>query len=233
VHLLARPRNDPRQYDDLADQWWGGERSAFAALHWLAVARARLIPPAPPGGGLLLDLACGGGLLAPHVTGYRHLGVDLTASATRIARDHGVVVVQGDVLNVPVRDGCADVVVAGEIFEHVPDLPRAVAEAVRVLRPGGTVVIDTLANTRVCKLLMVTLAERFAVVPTGIHDSDLFVSPSRLRELFAEHGVDITLQGLRPRVVDGLAWVLRVRSDVRLTPTRSTSIVFQGVGVKR
>jgi len=32
-------RNDVRQYDDLADQWWA-DRGAFAMLHWIAAARA-------------------------------------------------------------------------------------------------------------------------------------------------------------------------------------------------
>src|SRR5437660_6845 len=41
----TRVRNDLRQYDDLADEWWrpGG---AFSMLHWLARARAALVPPA-------------------------------------------------------------------------------------------------------------------------------------------------------------------------------------------
>ena len=68
--------NDPAQYDDLADQWWDAS-GGFAALHWLATSRAEHIPPATPGE-VLVDLACGGGLMAPHAArlGYRHVGVD-------------------------------------------------------------------------------------------------------------------------------------------------------------
>jgi 2-polyprenyl-6-hydroxyphenyl methylase/3-demethylubiquinone-9 3-methyltransferase len=67
-------------YDDLREEWVrpGG---AFAGLHWLAAARAELVPPSPGTDAVLLDLACGGGLLAPGVTGYRHVGVDLVDSA--------------------------------------------------------------------------------------------------------------------------------------------------------
>ena len=76
--MLSMPRNDPRQYDDLAGEWWrpGG---GFELLHWLAAARAPLIPPAARPGAVLLDAGCGGGLLAPHLAGkgYRHVGVDL------------------------------------------------------------------------------------------------------------------------------------------------------------
>jgi len=44
--MTALRRNDPAQYDDLADQWWDAS-GGFAALHWLAASRAEHIPPAP------------------------------------------------------------------------------------------------------------------------------------------------------------------------------------------
>src|SRR5919107_1434055 len=95
-------RNDPAQYDELADQWWEAS-GGFAMLHWLAAARAGHIPPAASPGALLVDLACGGGLMAPHVArlGYRHVGVDLGLTGLGVARRHGVTVVGGSVLAVP------------------------------------------------------------------------------------------------------------------------------------
>jgi 2-polyprenyl-6-hydroxyphenyl methylase/3-demethylubiquinone-9 3-methyltransferase len=228
----VRAPNDPEQYDDLAAEWWR-PRGAFASLHWVAVARARLVPAPQGPEPLLLDLACGGGLLAPHLRGYRHVGVDIGEMSTRIAREHGVTTVRGDVLRLPLRDACAEVVVAGEILEHVRDLPGAVAEAVRVLKPGGTLVVDTLADTWVCRLVLVTLAERLPFVPKGIHDPALFVDPRRLQELCRAQGVELALNGLRPRVRDLLAWVVHLRRDVRMVPMRWTGAVFQGVGVKR
>ena len=146
--LPVRPRNDPRQYDDLAAEWWM-PRGEFAMLNWISAARVRHIPPARGPSALLLDVACGGGLLAPHLSGlgYTHVGVDLSASALAQANDHGVTGVRGDVTRLPFRDETFDVVVAGEILEHVTDLPAVVAEVCRVLRVGGTLVIDTIANT--------------------------------------------------------------------------------------
>ena len=121
----ARVLNDPRQYDGLVDEWWQ-PNGRFAMLHWLAESRARLLPPAQPGA-MLIDVACGGGLLAEHVarTPYRHVGVDIGLPGLRVARAHGVDVTAGDARQLPFPDGCADVVVAGEVFEHVPDLPRS------------------------------------------------------------------------------------------------------------
>ena len=229
VPVLTRPRNDPGQYDDLAAEWWR-ERGAFEPLHWLAKARGALIPP---GTGTLLDVACGGGLLAPHVYGYRHVGVDIGESATRIARQHGVTTVRGDVLRLPVRDVSVDVVVAGEIFEHVRDLDGMVAEIARVLKPGGTLVCDTLSDSRLSKFLMVTIAERLPFVPAGIHDPDLFVSPRRLQEICGRNGIALKVRGLRPSISDAVAWQVHAKDEVRMLPTRSTAIVYQGVGVKR
>lgn len=230
-----RPRNDPAQYDDLAGEWWR-PRGAFAMLHWIAAARSALVPPAERRGAVLLDVACGGGLLAPHVDhlGYAHVGVDLSPAATRIAREHGLAaVVRGDVNRLPFADGSADVVVAGEILEHVPDLDRAVAECCRVLRPGGTLVLDTVAATWLARLLVVTVAERVpGAAPRHIHDPALFVDRRALVRECTRHGVRLRMNGLRPSIVALVAWLVRRRREVAMVPTRSTAVLFQGVGVK-
>lgn len=230
----SRPRNDPAQYDDLAGAWWD-RRGAFAMLHWLASARAALVPPAAREGELLVDLGCGGGLLAPHARrlGYRHVGVDLTASALAVATDRGVTGVRADVVAVPLRPSSAAVVCAGEILEHVADPDAVVAEACRVLAPGGLLVLDTIAATRLAVLLAVEVAERVpGAAPAGIHDPALFVDRRRLVAACRRHGVEVRLRGLRPRVGDLALWAAGRREDVRMVPTRPTAVLFQGWGRK-
>jgi len=228
---LLRPRNDPAQYDDLVGHWWD-PRGSFAMLHWIAEARARLIPPAGEGS-LLIDLACGGGLLAPHVRGYRHVGLDLSPTALPVARSRGVVPVRGDVLHLPFADAVADVVVAGEVLEHVSEPLVLVAEACRVLRPGGTLVIDTIAATRRGRFLAVTVGERIpAGPPRRLHDPALFIDRRALVEQAARCGVHLVLSGLRVGVLDYLAWLAGRRSTVRMLATRSTAGIFQAYGVK-
>ncbi len=228
-----RSPNDPGQYDDLVEEWWR-PRGAFAALHWLATERGRLVPPAPRPGAVLLDVGCGGGLLAPHLAGrgYRHVGVDLGAAACRVSRTHGVEPLQADAARLPLRDASVDVVVAGEILEHVPDLDAVVAEIGRVLRPGGLLVLDTLADTRRCRFLLVTVGERLPFVPRGIHDPVLFVDPARLRRLAADAGITLELWGLQPHLLDGVRWLLRRRDDVRFRRVRDLGAVFAGRGVR-
>lgn len=204
------PRNDLRQYDDLAEEWWRPD-GAFAMLHWLADARAALIPPATRTGAILVDLGCGAGLLAPRVAGkgYRHVGVDLVRSALRQAAAHGVSPINADAGAVPLADHCADVVAAGELLEHVPDWPRVVAEAGRLLRPGGTLVLDTLNATTLSRLLAVRVAELFPGVPRGIHDPRLFVDSRALVQECDRHGIRLRIRGVRPAGWGTARWLVR------------------------
>lgn len=225
-----RPRNDLRQYDDLVGEWWRPE-GAFAALHWLAASRRRLVPsPAGPGE-ILVDLGCGGGLSYDPASAYVHVGVDLVSSALVHAREHGVTAVRADVAVLPIATAAASVVVAGEILEHVERVDDVVAEICRVLRPGGTVVIDTINDSRFAEVALVRIAERLpGGPPPHIHDPRLFVDAARLRRLFAAHGVDLAVWGLRPSVVDYARFLIDRRRPVRMLRTRSTAGVYQGVG---
>jgi 2-polyprenyl-6-hydroxyphenyl methylase/3-demethylubiquinone-9 3-methyltransferase len=230
----VRPRNDVAQYEDLHEEWWK-PRGAFAMLHWIAAARARLIPRASRPGSLLVDIGCGAGVLAPHVAhlGYLHLGVDVVPGSAELARDRGITVVLGDARHVPLSDGCADVVVAGEVLEHVPDLDRVVAEVTRILRPGGTLVIDTIAATWWGRFTSITVGERMpAGPPARLHDADLFVDRSELVAACASHGVTLSLNGLRPSTTDYVRWLLSRRTEVRMVPTAVTAGLFQAHGTK-
>lgn len=230
----VRPLNDPGQYDDLVEHWWD-PRGRFAMLHWIAEARARLVPDAVRPDSLLLDLACGGGLLAPHLAGkgHRHVGLDLSPTALPLAREHGVLPVRGDVLRLPFRDAVADVVVAGEVLEHVAEPIELLAEACRVLKPGGTLVLDTIAATAWGRFSAVTVGERLpAGPPKRLHDPALFVDRCALVDAAARCGVPLTLSGLRPSAVDYVRWLAGRRPSVRMLTTRSTAGLFQAHGVK-
>jgi 2-polyprenyl-6-hydroxyphenyl methylase/3-demethylubiquinone-9 3-methyltransferase len=228
-------RNDLAQYDQLADEWWK-PAGGFAMLHWLAASRAEHVPPAEHPGAVLVDLACGGGLMAPHVArlGYRHVGVDLGLAGLRVAREHGVAAVRGSVLDVPLADGCADVVLAGEVLEHVEDDGRVITECARLLKPGGTLVIDAVARTRLADLLAVRIGERIpGGPPPGIHDPALFVDRAQLLATADRAGLDLRLVGLRPSMRDLLAWRRGRRNGVRMREMPMTSVLFAGYGTRR
>jgi 2-polyprenyl-6-hydroxyphenyl methylase/3-demethylubiquinone-9 3-methyltransferase len=235
--MIARPlrRNDPAQYDQLADQWWE-PTGGFAMLHWLAASRAEHIPPAAGPGALLVDVACGGGLMAPHAArlGYRHVGVDLNLLGLRAAAEHGVLPVRASVLEVPLADGCADVVVAGEILEHVEDDVGVLAECARLLKPGGVLVLDAIAATRLAQVIAIGIFERIpGGAPPGIHDAALFVDRERLLAAAERLGLDLHLIGLRPSLRDVVAWRRGRRDGVRMKTVPTTAVLFAGYGRKR
>jgi 2-polyprenyl-6-hydroxyphenyl methylase / 3-demethylubiquinone-9 3-methyltransferase len=228
-------RNDPAQYDQLADHWWN-PHGEFAALHWFAASRAEHIPPAPGPDAVLIDLGCGGGLMGPQVAGlgYRHIGVDTGRTALAIAREHGVTPVQASALAVPMPDGCADVVLACEILEHVEDDVAVLAECARLLKPGGTLVLDALPSGWLSVLINVHLLERLpGGPPRGLHDPALFVDRKRLLAAADRLGLDLRLVGLRPSMRQAIPWKFGRRDLVRMKPTRSTAVIFAGYGRKR
>lgn len=229
---VCRPRNDLGQYDDLVSEWWRPE-GAFAALHWLAASRRSLVPVPSRPNEILVDLGCGGGLMADTESTYVHVGIDLVVSALAHARSHGIGAVRADVAALPLAPGTASIVVAGEILEHVSCVDDVVVEICRVLRPGGTVLIDTINATRTANLFLVKIAERLpGGPPRGIHDPKLFVDPQRLQRLFADKGVELDVWGLRPSLRDYARFLFDRRRSVRMLRTRSTAAVYQGVGRK-
>jgi SAM-dependent methyltransferase len=92
------------------------------------------------GPGRVLDLGCGVGhsyaLLAPRTT----VGVDIDA-ATLAGQDRATVV--ADMRSLPFPDASFGSVLSVHSIEHVPDPKRVLAEAARVLEPGGVAVFVT------------------------------------------------------------------------------------------
>ena len=225
-----RARNAPEQYDDLAHAWWD-EQGPFAALHWLAEARGALVPPPSAPGATLVDLGCGGGLMAPWVpAGFRHVGVDRNAAALAQAAARGLETVRADVTDVPLPDGCAEVVVAGELIEHVEDLPALVRTVARLLAPGGVVVYDTINATLWARLSLVWVGERLpGGPPRHIHDPALFVPPRRLAALWSAHGLEVEEQyGLRVHAPSYLRFLRDRSTPVPMERTRSLAALYAG-----
>ena len=94
----------------------------------------------------LLDVACGTGRHSVH---FDSLGAHVTAVdaseemlAMARAKSSGVTWMRGDIAALPVADASFDIVVNALVMEHVPELRPALAEAERVLAPGGALVLS-------------------------------------------------------------------------------------------
>lgn len=86
----------------------------------------------------LLVIGCGDGVEAGHLaraTGAFGVGIDLVVEAR--ARSEHVELSRCDARRLPFRDGAFDAVYCYHVLEHVPEPARAIAEARRVLAPGG------------------------------------------------------------------------------------------------
>jgi len=115
-------------------------------LRWRAAALKALRPRA---GDTILDLACGTGLNAPYILekigpAGRLLGLDCTRAMLQRAQQKvarrrwaNVALVEGDAENLPLAGASCDAVLCSYGMVIIPDYRRALAEAVRVLKPGG------------------------------------------------------------------------------------------------
>lgn len=98
----------------------------------------------PPASGRLLDVGCGAGLLLEEAAraGWRPLGAEVAdPPALAAARRARCPVVQADAARLPLRDGALDAVVLANVLDHLADPAAALAEARRVLRPGGRIAV--------------------------------------------------------------------------------------------
>ncbi len=101
------------------------------------------------GPAVIVDLGCGDGsalaIAAERNPAHRFAGIDWSGDALRQAQAVGLTVVRASVSggSLPVADGAADVVIMSELIEHLVDPDGAVAEARRILRPGGSLLLST------------------------------------------------------------------------------------------
>lgn len=108
------------------------------------------MPDPLDGHGDALDIGCGSGKSTSTLIdmGYNVSGTDFSDEAVAICTERfGDRFVRGDVLALPYDDGSFDYITLIHVLEHIPDgdMPVAVSEITRVLRPGGYVFVRDFA----------------------------------------------------------------------------------------
>ena len=217
------PGNDPsvdpteiERFAALAERWWD-RHGAFRALHALnpvriAYVRDALVAEAqrdaradgaalkPLAGLRLLDVGCGGGLMAEPLCrlGADVVAVDAAEANVRAARHHA----EEQRLAIEYRHATAealaaagerfDAVLALEIVEHVADLDAFAAACTDLVKPGGSFIVATLNRTLAAYALAIVAAERIlGWLPAGSHDWSRFVRPAEMVRLLRRHGLAV------------------------------------------
>lgn len=198
------------RFTAMAEAWWDPEGD-FKPLHRfnptrLAFIRDRLVRHfgrdpealAPFDGLSLLDVGCGGGLLAEPLArmGFTVTGIDAGEKNVAVARIHA----EQSGLDIDYRattperlgDARFDVVMIMEIIEHVPSVPEFLAAVCPLVKPGGALLAATLNRTVKSYALGILGAEYvLRWLPPGTHDWNKFVKPSELAAGLRRHGLAI------------------------------------------
>jgi 2-polyprenyl-6-hydroxyphenyl methylase / 3-demethylubiquinone-9 3-methyltransferase len=222
------------KFAGLGREWWD-TTGPMAPLHKLNPVRVAYIrdracerfrrepkDPRPLAGLRVLDVGCGGGLLAEPLA---RLGGTVTAidplpaniDAARWHADEAGVEVDYRAVGVEAMATGGpgfDLAVASEVVEHVADVLRFLEAVAAVTRPGGLVVLSTLSRTLVSFVEAVVGAEYLlGWLPRGTHDWRRFLTP-------AELGGALRRCGMRPFHVSGVGYDgARDRFELRRNPS--------------
>jgi 2-polyprenyl-6-hydroxyphenyl methylase/3-demethylubiquinone-9 3-methyltransferase len=213
------------KFEAMAAEWWD-PNGKFKPLHMLNPCRLDYITaqvaaefgrdlkaPRPFAGLRILDIGCGGGLLAEPMArlGADVVGADAAARNIPVARLHA----EQSGLAIDYRHTTAeDLAAAGETFdavlnmevvEHVADPAAYLAACAALMRPGGLMVTSTLNRNAKSYLYAIVGAEQvMRWLPRGTHDWRKFITPDELFALLAGAGLQpVDRKGM---VFDFLSW---------------------------
>jgi 2-polyprenyl-6-hydroxyphenyl methylase / 3-demethylubiquinone-9 3-methyltransferase len=190
-----------QKFSDLAHRWWDPQ-GEFRPLHDINPLRLDWIDRhARLAGKRVLDVGCGGGILAEAMAqrGAAVTGIDLSEKALRVAELHRAesgAAVQYEGVAVEAyaasHPGAFDVVTCMELLEHVPDPAGMVASCATLARPGGHLFFSTLNRNPKSYLYAVVGAEYvLGLLPKGTHDYLRFIKPSELARWCRAAGLQV------------------------------------------
>lgn len=190
------------KFSELAHRWWDPE-SEFRPLHQINPLRLDWINAlAPLKNQQVLDVGCGGGILADSMArkGAKVLGIDLSSKALRVAQLHALEAqtegVQYREVSVETlaaeKPGSCDVVTCMEMLEHVPDPDSVVRACGQLVKPGGWAFFSTINRNAKAFMLAIVGAEYVLnMLPRGTHEYAKFIRPSELALSCRAAGLDI------------------------------------------
>lgn len=209
---------DNSLYDTYANDWW--DENSFLHLlktglnparfgYFQTILNAHGMEPASL---RVLDVGCGGGILSEEFAraGHTVSGIDQSAASIATAKNHALQqnleidyrVEAAEALPFPAAS--FDVVVCCDMLEHVADVSQVVAEAARVLRPGGLYLFDTINRTTQSYIETILFAQELPfmrIFLPGTHDWRQFIRPDEMTKYLKKHNMQLgELTGLHPGI---------------------------------
>lgn len=192
------------KFAELAHKWWD-KHSEFKPLHEINPLRLKWIDGiASLNGKQVLDVGCGGGILAEAMAqkGALVTGIDLAEKSLNVAKLHSLesgVAVDYQFVAVEklaeMQPESFDVVTCLEMLEHVPEPASVVQACARLVKPGGHVFFSTINRNPKAYLLAVLGAEYVLnMLPKGTHDYQKFIKPSELASWARAAGLSLEAQ---------------------------------------
>jgi 2-polyprenyl-6-hydroxyphenyl methylase/3-demethylubiquinone-9 3-methyltransferase len=201
-----------------AAEWWD-PRGAFRTLHEINELRLEYIEARTTlVGERVLDVGCGGGLLAEGLAarGARVTAIDMAPENIAAARDHAAH------SELPIDYRCADVeelasatphqfdvVTCLEMLEHVPEPGRIVTACAAAVRPGGVVFFSTInRNLKSFAFAIVGAEYVLGLLPRGTHEYAKLIQPAELATWCRAVDLEVTeLNGLHHNPLTGAYWL--------------------------
>jgi 2-polyprenyl-6-hydroxyphenyl methylase/3-demethylubiquinone-9 3-methyltransferase len=183
------------KFSELAHRWWDPD-SEFKPLHRINPLRLSWIERLAGGlaGKSVLDVGCGGGILAESIArrgAAAVLGIDLALKPLRVAQLHAMEAGLGNIDYREVaaealaeeRPGAFDIVTCMEMLEHVPEPALVVRACAQLVKPGGLVFFSTINRNAKSFLFAIVGAEHvLKLLPKGTHEYAKFIRPSELAQ---------------------------------------------------
>lgn len=190
-----------RKFEEIAHRWWDMD-SEFKPLHEINPLRLNYIDErAGIRGKKVLDVGCGGGILAESMAhrGAEVTGIDLGETPLSVATLHALETgIEMDYRNIPVEElaiempGQFDVVTCMEMLEHVPDPESIIQACATLVKPEGHVFFSTLNRNPKAFMLAIVGAEYLLnMLPKGTHEYGKFIRPSELEQAARKNGLDL------------------------------------------
>ncbi len=191
-----------RKFTSIAHRWWDQD-GEFGPLHAINPLRLDWIGSiAPLDGRRVLDVGCGGGILADAMArkGADVLGIDLAEKSLKVAQLHALEVATPRVAYRCIASATLaaeapssyDVVTCMEMLEHVPDPAAIVRDCAQLVKPGGWVFFSTINRNPKSFLLAILGAEYLLnLVPRGTHEYARLLRPSELGRFCRDAGLEL------------------------------------------